>query len=126
MSEERELLPCPFCGGDALILPGVRQPHDCQIQCSVCMSGPPAFTDYWASENREAAIAMWNKRAGLTGIYVTRSWHLEHAIRTATRELERLLENWDDKTAQERVGRIVASLSKLAPPPPDGEPEENI
>lgn len=48
-----KLLPCPFCGGDALLqTPGVLAFVECQgCGCST-----------WVFDSREKAIAAWNRR----------------------------------------------------------------
>lgn len=52
LDSEQKLAPCPFCGGEALVLVAVRR-----ILCNSCGSmGPIADT-------KEAAIEAWNKSA---------------------------------------------------------------
>lgn len=53
-----ELLPCPFCGGDDLIIVGGPVEDDwCAVSCLGCMTvGPHNYTD-------PHAIAAWNRRA---------------------------------------------------------------
>lgn len=66
MSNAPELLPCPFCGGEAdLLYHGENDPPDpfCeswQVICGTCGAAPKC--DFF---NKEKAIAAWNTRADL-------------------------------------------------------------
>jgi Lar family restriction alleviation protein len=55
-AEERELLPCPFCGGDAQT-DFIEHIFSYLIECYVCDAQGPIC------ETKEEAIAAWNTRA---------------------------------------------------------------
>lgn len=54
---EEELLPCPFCGGDAEIesIPSFRNSHF--VRCKICLSSVRGY------DTKDKAIAAWNRRA---------------------------------------------------------------
>lgn len=58
-----ELLPCPFCGGEAKLHPATRG-YKASVECTVCETGNPCFVDidYPHDSAREAAEE-WNRRA---------------------------------------------------------------
>lgn len=60
-----ELLPCPFCGNEALLLgggeyEGIQQGYT--VECHNCS----ATTAYFGADNMQEAIEAWNKRAERT------------------------------------------------------------
>ena len=58
-----ELLPCPFCGGKALITAGVR--YGCYVIIAGCEVGncPGEPNSIAADANIERAMNAWNRRA---------------------------------------------------------------
>jgi Lar family restriction alleviation protein len=59
-----ELLPCPFCGGDAVIEPmRVRKGFETNIHCNGgCLASMHTITYDEESEAINAAIEAWNRR----------------------------------------------------------------
>lgn len=55
-----ELKPCPFCGGDALLVHYTIAP--CRVVCEECGCG----THWFANEESDMAVAAWNRRAERT------------------------------------------------------------
>jgi Lar family restriction alleviation protein len=57
------LLPCPFCGGEALVLPAYPLPKMWSIACKQCDARPAGTFTYadaanrWNTRHREAAVA---------------------------------------------------------------------
>lgn len=54
MTATEELLPCPFCGGEAHIITAVGESW---VLCDKCKATTEAHT------SRQFAIAAWNRRA---------------------------------------------------------------
>lgn len=54
---EEELLPCPFCGGEAesQFIPSFRNSHF--VRCKICLSSVRGY------DTKDKAIAAWNRRA---------------------------------------------------------------
>lgn len=60
-----ELLPCPFCGGEAkLYSVGTGSPHYGHYHQVVCQGCLTASGAYWSGE--QSAIDAWNTRAATT------------------------------------------------------------
>ena len=57
LEAEEELLPCPFCGGDAEseFIPSFRNSHF--VRCKICLSSIRGY------DTKDKAIAAWNRRA---------------------------------------------------------------
>ena len=55
-----KLKPCPFCGGDAIVVKVEERPYPYRVQCfdSICACRTDNFKDY------EGAIESWNRRVG--------------------------------------------------------------
>ena len=55
-----KIMPCPFCGSDAIIVEVEEKPYPYRVQCldSNCACRTDNFTKY------EGAIRSWNKRVG--------------------------------------------------------------
>jgi hypothetical protein len=72
---ERELLPCPFCGGKAKLDPenpelegdAWTQVHCANAECSVDPS-----VECFEDGHKESAIRIWNTRAQASGVPVER------------------------------------------------------
>lgn len=65
-----KLLPCPFCGGEAIVSEHYNSmwrenPTDFCVRCKKCLS---ATMRYYST--RDKAIAAWNRRAERTGRWV--------------------------------------------------------
>ena len=61
--EARELLPCPFCGGEALFEGLVaRKGFEASVVCSGCLAYMPTITYDTEQEAEDAAIKAWNRR----------------------------------------------------------------
>lgn len=62
--DELEILPCPFCGGLAKLIPPQVRPWNrifrAEVYCSSCFARSNSYT------TAQAAIASWNNRAGST------------------------------------------------------------
>lgn len=72
MTEQREaLLPCPFCGGEAVIDTGLMVFCDAEVHCRKCCISTANFDSYGddrkngnaIERNRIDAIKAWNTRA---------------------------------------------------------------
>lgn len=57
LEAEEELLPCPFCGGDAEIesIPSFRNSNF--VRCKICLSSIRGY------DTKDKAVAAWNRRA---------------------------------------------------------------
>lgn len=68
MQQARELLPCPFCGGEATLrmVGNVRSTRRCIVKCSGCryqrIDAALRYGDEWLLNT---AIAAWNRRTAL-------------------------------------------------------------
>ena len=68
MQQARELLPCPFCGGEATLtmVGNVHSTRKCIVKCSGCRyqrtDAALRYGDEWL---RNTAIAAWNRRVAL-------------------------------------------------------------
>lgn len=62
-AEEPELLPCPFCGGEAVLVPGNFLVIEWRVICdhwkNKCLVKPQTL---WFT-TREEAVAAWSRRA---------------------------------------------------------------
>ena len=56
MSAEQDLLPCPFCGGEASIFPNFTIKVAFVVECDECKSASAYF------KTAAEAIAAWNRR----------------------------------------------------------------
>ncbi len=74
LQKARELLPCPFCGGEASI-PEWTASGDWEVQCSVCK----VHTSH--SRRIEPAIEAWNRRADARGEWPSEEQMLMEKIR---------------------------------------------
>lgn len=61
--EARELLPCPFCGRDAIVFSGFLLARQRVVECVKCRSRATLYGSGAAGENEARAIAAWNRRA---------------------------------------------------------------
>jgi len=64
--DDKLLLPCPFCGGEADIEeisgnPFTNEPYTWAVGCKDCNIG-------WYKETKEDAIAAWNRRADVAPV----------------------------------------------------------
>ena len=55
-----KLKPCPFCGGDAKVLPGSGIFNDQMLWVAICVECKAKSRDFWTQDE---AIAAWNRRA---------------------------------------------------------------
>lgn len=57
LEAEEELLPCPFCGGEAesQSIPSFRNSHF--VRCKICLSSVRGY------DTKDNAIAAWNRRS---------------------------------------------------------------
>lgn len=68
MSETKELLPCPFCGGVASLLIGEHNFHDAKVRCDDCSAETGCYDkedgdpDFHSRDNIIDTIAAWNTR----------------------------------------------------------------
>lgn len=62
--DERELLPCPFCGGRAVLRRGNRDKHGYYVVCHSCGGSTAFYSDRFTSreDNKKHAIEAWNRR----------------------------------------------------------------
>jgi hypothetical protein len=139
---ERELLPCPFCGGKAKIAPedpelegdGYTQVHCANAECSVDPS-----VECFEDGHKESAIRIWNTRAQASGVpdgYVLVPRVPTDAMRKANRTVIGFWVDWEDvlaatptppKSASVPVERLEAlvgswSLSALTYLDDSGDP----
>lgn len=56
MNKENELLPCPFCGGKAVLIEKWEKVFGFFVECSECV------TSNYYSTSKEEAVKAWNKR----------------------------------------------------------------
>ena len=59
MTQETELLPCPFCGSENILEFGKQDDDWASVECRNCRAGTHKF------ENLQDAVAAWNTRASL-------------------------------------------------------------
>ena len=59
MTQESELLPCPFCGSENILEFGKQDDDWASVECRNCRAGTHKF------ENLQDAVAAWNTRARL-------------------------------------------------------------
>lgn len=59
MTQESELLPCPFCGSENILEFGKQDDDWASVECRNCRAGTHKF------ENLQDAISAWNTRARL-------------------------------------------------------------
>ena len=61
---DKKLLPCPFCGGTALLEEfSVRKGFESCIVCSDCLATMPTISYDTQEEATEAVVEDWNRRA---------------------------------------------------------------
>jgi len=68
MQQARELLPCPFCGGEATLrmIGNVHSTRKCVVKCSGCRyERTDAVLRYGDEWLLKTAIAAWNRRTAL-------------------------------------------------------------
>jgi Lar family restriction alleviation protein len=63
-----ELLPCPFCGGEARLITGQHNFVDAQVSCLDCHASGPDFDHdpaigAFCDDTETAATAHWNTRS---------------------------------------------------------------
>ena len=61
-----KLLPCPFCGGEAIICYTNDNHHNPYVECRFGVHQKPRCTArqyMWQYNTEEEAIAAWNRRA---------------------------------------------------------------
>lgn len=82
-----ELMPCPFCGGEANIksisYEGDPTRSDWWVSCQVCRVERPSTKKSEIVHSREEAIAAWNRRAAPVGASVPK--RVDKTIREALR-----------------------------------------
>jgi Lar family restriction alleviation protein len=65
---DMELLPCPFCGGEAILKcicnVSAHATDDWWVSCKNCRVERPSTKKTEIAGSREQAIASWNRRAG--------------------------------------------------------------
>ena len=59
------LLPCPFCGGEAIVTCAGRGKYQTQVRCTRCNC---TLSEWFAS--KKAAVEAWNTRAERTCSYI--------------------------------------------------------
>lgn len=57
------LLPCPFCGGEAVMVIGALEFSDAEVHCKACATQSGNYGGGLLGANKDAAIAAWNRRA---------------------------------------------------------------
>ncbi len=68
MQQARELLPCPFCGGEATLrmIGNVHSTRKCVVKCSGCRyERTDAVLRYGDEWLLKTAIAAWNRRSAM-------------------------------------------------------------
>ena len=61
----KELKPCPFCGGEALLEPyEARKGYEASIQCNSCLGRMISITYDDEKTAVKKVIEAWNRRAG--------------------------------------------------------------
>lgn len=77
-----KLKPCPFCGGEATIMPRYRDEETGELKQDVCCRGCDCSTDVYSVEKQ--AIQAWNNRQPLQDVLE----QLEKEKRIVDRQLE--------------------------------------
>lgn len=57
-----ELLPCPFCGGKALLSKINLYPKHTQIACNLCLTQTAVYASEDIKDSEEICIINWNTR----------------------------------------------------------------
>ena len=60
MSEPIFLVPCPFCGGEAVLVKDINNGDIHYVKCSVCSANTGA---YFQGDSLRNAVDAWNRRA---------------------------------------------------------------
>src|SRR5713101_2589100 len=67
LNNQAELLPCPFCGGEAQLITDF---DNCYIGCKSCYISTVSYDCY------EGAAITWNRRTAIGGLMVPDGWKL--------------------------------------------------
>lgn len=91
--EAAELLPCPFCGGEARLHIGMVSFDDAEIHCEACCASGPnhdeaPFRDEAQAHNTASAVEEWNTRADLSQPLADRVARLEEALERIKNEAD--------------------------------------
>ena len=68
MTTDKDLLPCPFCGGTASTWMGIDKDHHICLWGVVCDNGDCSLRQEYGYKTKEEAIEAWNRRTGDDGI----------------------------------------------------------
>ena len=58
----KELKPCPFCGGEAVLRTSVFFKHDAYVRCKKCGAKSMSYPSASAEDARLRTIEAWNRR----------------------------------------------------------------
>lgn len=122
-AEQRALLPCPFCGGEARRMKGDGVEFDINvIGCTGCNTNVSGLED-----TPESAAAAWNTRAltqaqpGWRVVPVVPTPEMLNAATDATRAGSDM--DWTNRSPQKLFGQGYAAMLAAAPAPQQGEGE---
>lgn len=100
------LKPCPFCGGEANIEEAFYDCNHYWAQCKDCKSGT------WSHvEDRNLAIAAWNRRANAMPPEVAAT--IDLYLRERKLQLRDFQAEWDVPIRRKMIERIDAALDWL-------------
>lgn len=107
------LAPCPFCGGNAVLLIHVDRQDDVRLMCGVATCG--AAITWW--HPRAEAIAAWNRRTPVEPVLPSEASTSspspqERGIREALEKAAKVADRYAHGSGDNAVGKRCAAVAK--------------